>query len=148
MLFARSDPYAQHRLVENAALELLVRFLAKLSEEEDDQRQGVYNILSIFENLSELQPAALEAVCSNTDLVDWLFKRLKAKPFDQNKAYASEILSILVQGSEATQRRVGGSEGIDRLLAVSGSPHNRLVAGMFMALALTFSLSLPPPCHS
>ena len=105
-------------LVENAALELLVRFLAKLSEEEDDQRQGVYNILSIFENLSELQPKALEALCANTDLVEWLFKRLKAKAFDQNKAYASEVLSILVHGSELTQRQVGGNEGMDRLLGV------------------------------
>jgi beta-catenin-like protein 1 len=34
----------------------------------------------------------------------------------QNKLYASEVLSILCQSSEANQRRVGASEGIDKLL--------------------------------
>ena len=34
---------------------------------------------------------------------------------DQNKLYASEVLSILVQDSEANQLRVGQGEGIDRL---------------------------------
>ena len=34
---------------------------------------------------------------------------------DQNKLYASEVLSILVQDSEANQLRVGQGEGMDRL---------------------------------
>lgn len=34
----------------------------------------------------------------------------------QNKLFASEVLSILCQSSEANQRRVGANEGMDRLL--------------------------------
>uniref|UniRef100_A0A6U2FPL1 Beta-catenin-like protein 1 N-terminal domain-containing protein n=1 Tax=Hemiselmis andersenii TaxID=464988 RepID=A0A6U2FPL1_HEMAN len=105
-------------LADNAALELLVRFLARLDETQDDGRQGVYNILEVFENLSELQPGALEAVCDKTDLIDWLFKRLKVKGFDQNKLYSSEVLSILCQSSEKTQAKVGEGEGMDRLLGL------------------------------
>lgn len=84
-------------LIESAALEQLVRFLGRLDEAEDDQKQGVYNIMSIIENLSELQPLSLETVCEKTELIDWLLKRLKVKAFDANKLYASEVLSIICQ---------------------------------------------------
>ena len=43
---------------------------ARIDEGEDDGRQGIYNALSIIENLSELQPHALEAICDKTELVE------------------------------------------------------------------------------
>ena len=39
---------------------------------------------------------------------------MQQKAFDQNKLYASEVLSILVQNSEVNQDRVGHGGGIDR----------------------------------
>ena len=50
-------------------------------------------------------------------LMQWLLKRLKAKmPFDVNKLYCSEILSILVQDSNENRLLLGNLDGIDVLL--------------------------------
>lgn len=47
----------------------------------------------------------------------WLLKRFGAKiPFDGNKLYASEILSILLQNSEANRKILGDLKGVDTLL--------------------------------
>lgn len=44
-------------------------------------------------------------------------KRLKAKlPFDANKLYCSEILSILLQGTPENRQLLGEIDGIDILL--------------------------------
>lgn len=108
-------------LVENAFLELLVKTLAKLDETDPEQQQGVYKVLAIVENLSEVSPGVLEPLCERTDIVNWLLTRLQSKVVDQNKLYASEVLSILVQDSEANQLRVGQGEGVDRLLALTSA---------------------------
>lgn len=36
-------------------------------------------------------------VCDKTDLIDWLFKRLKTKAFDANKAYSSEVAATSLE---------------------------------------------------
>ncbi|EKX52315.1 hypothetical protein GUITHDRAFT_65479 [Guillardia theta CCMP2712] len=108
-------------LVENAFLELLAKNLARIDEGEDDGRQGIYNALSIIENLSELQPHALEAICDKTELVPWLFKRLRVKTFDQNKLYCSEIISILCQQNQENQKKIGSDGGMDNLLQLTSS---------------------------
>lgn len=47
----------------------------------------------------------------------WLLRRLGAKiPFDGNKLYASEILSILLQNSESNRKILGDLKGVDTLL--------------------------------
>ena len=108
-------------LMENAFLELLVKQLAKFDETDDDQKQGVYKVLSIVENLSEVLPSVLEPLCERTELISWLLTRLQAKIFDENKLYSSEVLSILVQDSEANQLKVGQNEGMDKLLALTSA---------------------------
>lgn len=50
-------------------------------------------------------------------LLQWLLRRLKAKlPFDANKLYASELLSILLQQSSENNLLLGDLDGIDVLL--------------------------------
>jgi beta-catenin-like protein 1 len=50
-------------------------------------------------------------------LLQWLLKRLKAKmPFDSNKLYVSEILSILLQQSTDNKVLFGELDGIDVVL--------------------------------
>lgn len=50
-------------------------------------------------------------------LMQWLLRRLRVKlPFDQNKLYASEILSILLQSSKENQDMFGELDGIDVIL--------------------------------
>ena len=50
-------------------------------------------------------------------LLNWIMKRLKIKsPFDPNKLYCSEILSILLQGTPENRQMLGDIDGIDILL--------------------------------
>lgn len=50
-------------------------------------------------------------------LMQWLLRRIKAKmPFDANKLYASELLSILVQNTPENRLLLGDLDGIDVLL--------------------------------
>lgn len=50
-------------------------------------------------------------------LLQWLLKRLRAKmPFDANKLYVSEILSILLQQSTENKILFGEVDGIDIVL--------------------------------
>jgi beta-catenin-like protein 1 len=50
-------------------------------------------------------------------LITWLLKRIKVKtPFDTNKLYASEILSILLQNNKKNRLLLGDLDGIDVLL--------------------------------
>lgn len=50
-------------------------------------------------------------------LLSWLLKRLRLKvPFDQNKLYASEMLSIILQDNEKNRALLGELDGIDTLL--------------------------------
>lgn len=47
--------------------------------------------------LSQVRKEVAEQVLSRTKLLQWLLSRLKAREFDSNKFYASELLSILMQ---------------------------------------------------
>lgn len=71
---------------------------------------------AIVENLTEIRPE----VClqsAQQGLLTWIMKRLKAKaPFDPNKLYCSEILSILLQGTSENRQLLGETDGIDILL--------------------------------
>ena len=49
--------------------------------------------------------------------MNWLGKKLKVKvPFDENKLYASEILSILLQTEPGNRKMFGELNAIDNLL--------------------------------
>lgn len=85
--------------MENELLQLLVQNLARLDEKEETDRQGVFKILGIFENILSLNPKYAEDIALKTDVLPWLLKRLQVKGFDANIAYTSEILSILLQDS-------------------------------------------------
>lgn len=79
---------------------LLVQNLERLDESVKEEADGVHNTLSIIENLTELSSEIINEA-SKQGLLAWLLKRLKLKaPFDSNKLYASEILSILLQDNE------------------------------------------------
>ncbi|XP_024362971.1 uncharacterized protein [Physcomitrium patens] len=103
-------------LIENNALELLVQNLGRMDEVDSDEAACVFNTLSIIENMTEVKPAVAELVCERTKFLRWILNRIKLREFDSNKFYASEILAILLQNSEANQKRVGQLNGVDTLL--------------------------------
>ena len=73
-------------------------------------------VSAIIENFTDYKPN-LNNDCQ--PLLAWLLKRLKTKPpFDANKLYSSEILSILLQDNDENKKLLGELDGIDTLLRV------------------------------
>lgn len=85
-------------------------------ENYDSDVQGVYHTLSVLENLISLQPDAAEELVASTSILGWLLQRMQYPRFDQNMAYAGEILAILLHDSEANRQVLGEQNGIDVLL--------------------------------
>ncbi|XP_050069328.1 beta-catenin-like protein 1 [Anopheles maculipalpis] len=95
---------------------LLVQNLERLDELVKEEADGVHNTLAIFENLIEVKSDIAKEVAEQ-GLLQWIMKRLRAKiPFDGNKLYCSEILSILVQDTNDNRIMLGNIDGIDVLL--------------------------------
>lgn len=95
---------------------LLVQNLERLDETVKEESDGVFNTLSIFENLTEIYPELCKEAAEQ-GLIQWILKRLKLKmPFDGNKLYCSEILSILIQNHSENRLLLGSLDGIDILL--------------------------------
>ncbi|KAI7879344.1 DUF1716-domain-containing protein [Lichtheimia hyalospora FSU 10163] len=108
-------------LLENEMLELLIQNLQRLDENEEADRQGVFKILGILENLLGLDPQLAERIALKTEFLPWLLKRVQTKGYDSNRGYASEILSILLQDSRDIRLKLGELEGIDILLRALSS---------------------------
>ncbi|XP_057337861.1 beta-catenin-like protein 1 isoform X1 [Microplitis mediator] len=103
-------------LLDQQVSALLVQNLDRLDETVKEESDGVFNTLAIFENLLEFRPE-LCVDAGKQGLLQWLLRRLKAKlPFDTNKLYASELLSILLQQSSENNLLLGDLDGIDVLL--------------------------------
>uniref|UniRef100_T1J520 Beta-catenin-like protein 1 n=1 Tax=Strigamia maritima TaxID=126957 RepID=T1J520_STRMM len=103
-------------LLEGQIIALMVQNLDRLDESVKEESEGIHNTLAIIENIVEFKPEiCIEA--AQQGLLQWILKRLKAKiPFESNKLYASEILSILLQGHEENRQLLGEVDGIDVLL--------------------------------
>lgn len=95
---------------------LLVQNLERLDETVKEEADGVHNTLAIFENLMEIKSEIAKEIAEQ-GLVQWILKRLMMKmPFDVNKLYCSEILSILLQDTNENRILLGNLDGIDVLL--------------------------------
>ncbi len=102
----------------NSILDLLVANLTRLTETEDTDRQGVFQVLGTFENLLSFMPPLANQIVSDTTLFPWLLKRVSQKEYDSNKQYASEILAILLQESRENVLRLAELEGMEVMLKV------------------------------
>merc|ERR1719322_705138 len=103
-------------LFDNQVCSLLVTNLDRLDENVKEESDGVHNTLAIIENLVELKPEICKDV-AEAGFMNWLVKKLKVKvPFDENKLYASEILSILLQTEPENRKLFGELDAIDILL--------------------------------
>jgi len=103
-------------LVDNQVFALMIAAFDRLDESVKEESDGVHNAMSIVENIVELRPNVAKNA-AEAGFMTWLIKRLKEKvPFDVNKLYASEILSILLQSEPANRRMYGELGAIDSLL--------------------------------
>lgn len=103
-------------LINGQVIALLVTNMERLDETVKEEAEGVYNSLAIIENFTDYKP---DLSNDAQPLISWILKRFKAKPpFDGNKLYSSEILSILLQNNEENRKLLGELDGIDTLLQV------------------------------
>jgi len=103
-------------LVERQVCSLLVNNLDRMDESVKEEAEGVHNTLAILENIAEFQPELSKDI-AEAGFMAWLVKKLKVKvPFDDNKLYASEVLSILLQNEPANRLLFGNMEAMDSML--------------------------------
>ncbi|OCB84372.1 DUF1716-domain-containing protein [Sanghuangporus baumii] len=98
-------------------LELLVDNLPRLNEAEESDRQGVFDILGIFESILSINPDLGQRLVSKTTILPWLIKRIEAKEHDGNRTYAAEILAILLD-NRPNRLAFGKMDGIEPILRV------------------------------
>lgn len=93
----------------------LVSQLDRLNESIEEESTGIFNILSIMENILEVEEDKSD---SFQRLIKWIIKRFQNKSitFNQNKLYSSEILAILLQLNANNRKYLGDLDGIDVLL--------------------------------
>jgi len=103
-------------LVERQVCSLLVNNLDRLDESVKEEAEGVHNTLAILENIVEFQPEMSKDI-AEAGFMAWLIKKLKVKvSFDDNKLYASEVLSILLQNEPANRLLFGNMDAMDSML--------------------------------
>mgnify|MGYP003641540554 CR=1 FL=1 len=105
-------------LLENDLCGKLMRNVLRLNEKKRDEADGVYNTLSIIENLTEASPQFADIIGQKTEIIAWLLKRVQTSGSDANKLYASEILAILLQNNPQNQKIFGKKNGVLSVLTV------------------------------
>ncbi|KAJ3384095.1 hypothetical protein HDU92_003775 [Lobulomyces angularis] len=86
-----------NHLMKNNAVDLLIQNINRLNEfENPEDRQAVFNSLSIIESITAIDPTTTEKIINTKGLLKFFVERLKVKNFDSNKAYCVEILNILL----------------------------------------------------
>ncbi|KAF9222012.1 DUF1716-domain-containing protein [Gyrodon lividus] len=105
-------------LVQNSVLELLVDNLPRLNESEESDRQGVFHIIGVFENVLGFNPDLSVQLVSKTKMMNWLLERIQSRTHDENRSYAAELLSILLQDSAPNRQELGKKDGVEAILKV------------------------------
>ncbi|TDH72150.1 hypothetical protein CCR75_000775 [Bremia lactucae] len=100
-------------LVDEKLLPLLVTNLNQLakavgsenSEQAEEEKMGIYNSLQILENMADLEPQVCGQV-AETPIYSFLLDQVAPKKvFSENKLYASEILSIMLQSGAKSREK-------------------------------------------
>lgn len=63
-------------------------------------------------------PSLSSKLVTQTHLMTWLLKRIQAKSHDENRAYAAELLSILLQNRKENRLVLSENDGIEIILKV------------------------------
>jgi beta-catenin-like protein 1 len=74
--------------------------------------------IGIFENIMGFNPIISSKLVTQTHLLTWLLKRIQAKSHDENRAYAAELLSILLQNRNENRLVLSENDGIEIILKV------------------------------
>ena len=112
-------------MLEADLLTLLYDNVARMDEDLESDRAGVYHILGVMENLSSRSSVVLE-IGLHTKFVPWLTSRIQKKEatVSQNKQYSAEILAILLQSSSENRASFVSQNGVDICLQLL-SPYRK-----------------------
>lgn len=72
----------------------------------------------IFENILGFNPQLSTQLVEKTSLLPWLLNRIQLKTHDENRGYAAELLSILLQDNSKNRLEFGKQDGVEALLKV------------------------------
>ena len=72
----------------------------------------------IFENIMGFNPGLSSKLMTQTHLMTWLLKRIQATSHDENRAYAAELLSVLLQSRIENRVVLSENDGIEIILKV------------------------------
>ena len=97
-------------------LELLADNLTRFNESEETDRQGVFQILGIFENMIAITPLVVIQLTEKTRLMKWLLERISLPLADANRAYSAELLSIILQQVNTSRKLFGKLGGVEIVL--------------------------------
>ncbi|TCD69674.1 hypothetical protein EIP91_006691 [Steccherinum ochraceum] len=112
-------------LLENSILELLVDNLSRFNETEESDRQGVFHVLGIFENVLGFNAELSTDLVAKTAILDWILKRIQSKTHDENRGYAAELLSILLQNNRSNRLELAKKDGVETALKVLSNYRRR-----------------------
>ena len=107
-------------------VELLMSNLARLDEENESDRSGVYHSLAVVESLASQQSVAEQI--GQEKILNYLCNRVNKpeKPVGQNKQYSAEVLQVLLQSSPLLRKRLAQDvDGVDLCLQLLSSYRKR-----------------------
>ncbi|CAI2320479.1 unnamed protein product [Caenorhabditis sp. 36 PRJEB53466] len=104
-------------LVNGSIVTTLLACVERLDESVKDEADGVHNALGVVDNMIGFRDDITEE-CVKHGFIVYLLKRCFQKgPFDANKIFASELLSVILQASETAKAKLTDKvDGIDILL--------------------------------
>ena len=77
----------------------------------------------IFENILGFNSELSTQLVSKTKILSWVMTRIESPKHDENRGYAAEILSILLQNNRPNRLELGKQNGVEsilKILSVSG----------------------------
>ncbi|KAG6828403.1 hypothetical protein H0H92_008145 [Tricholoma furcatifolium] len=87
--------------------------LSRLNETEESDRQGIFHVLGIFENILGFNPQLSTKLVEKTTILTWLLRRIQSKTHDENRGYSAELLSILLQDNQKNRQEFGKQDGVE-----------------------------------
>ena len=114
--------------MDNSFLELLVENLDRLNEEEEADRQGVFHVLGILENVLAFNPDISKTLVKKTKTLSWALNRIQNPVQDDNRGYAAEFLSIILQSDRENRLAYGKGDGVEASLKVLSVSYPRSIS--------------------
>lgn len=114
----------------------MVENLNRLNEEEEADRQGVFHVMGILENILAFNPHISKTLIKETKTLSWTLNRIQNPVQDDNRGYAAELLSILIQNDRENRLAYGKDDGVEISLKVLSVSHLRhFFASRFLNIA-------------